>query len=284
MGSRIEAGLTIEGSVRGEGELTVGGRLRGVLTLQGTLVVEEGGSVEAEVEANSVIVAGLLTGSVTAHEELRVLPGGCVDARVRATRLAMAEGAIFRGELQAAVTQSPPALQSPGPQRLAGRQGAQQLGAGAYASDAIPPIPTLQKAPHAHMQVAAPPPPVYAQRHATINPPPPGARASDADYDSLVPTPTTPAPAPTTKPRRATIPPAPRVPEVAVEPVAPRPSQVTTKPRAFAAPPAKSRAPEEATTSPAPRNDQPKARDRNASPRMPTLPQKRGSMARRGGA
>ena len=34
MGSRIEAGLTIEGSLRGEGELTVAGRLRGHRRLQ----------------------------------------------------------------------------------------------------------------------------------------------------------------------------------------------------------------------------------------------------------
>lgn len=72
MSSRIEAGLTIEGSVRGDGELVVAGRLRGALTLHGTLVVEEGGSVEAEVEADRVVVSGLLSGSVQAHEELRI--------------------------------------------------------------------------------------------------------------------------------------------------------------------------------------------------------------------
>ena len=101
MSSRIDPGLTLEGSVRGDGELVVAGRLRGALVLQGTLVVEEGGVVEAEVEATNVVVAGTLSGSVTAHEEVRILPGGYVDARVRASRLAAADGAVFRGELQA---------------------------------------------------------------------------------------------------------------------------------------------------------------------------------------
>lgn len=104
MASRIEEGLTIEGSVRGDGELIVAGRLRGAVTLQGTLVIEEGGSVEAEVEANAVVVSGLLSGSVLAHESLRIAPGGCVDARVRTARLAVADGAVFRGELQAQLT------------------------------------------------------------------------------------------------------------------------------------------------------------------------------------
>lgn len=281
MSSRIEAGLTIEGSVRGEGELVVAGRLRGALTLQGTLVVEEGGAVEAEVEASSVIVAGLLTGSVTAHEELRVLPGGCVDARVRATRLAMAEGAIFRGELQAASVPAPALSSGNNTPRLAARQSAQQLGAGAYA-DALPPIPTLQKAPHAHTQVAAPPPPVHSQRHATMTPPPSPRAIDPMVYDGLEPTPTTPAPAPTTRVRKATIPPAPRVPEV-IEPVTAKPPQSSQKPRAFSTPPARSRAPEP-EPAPAPREEAPRARDRSASPRMPALPQKRGAMSRRGGA
>ncbi len=109
MASRIEAGVTIEGSVRGEGELVVAGRIRGVLTLDGTLVVEVGGCVEAEVEAGSVVVGGVVTGSLVAHDELRILPGGVVDARVRAARLAVADGAVFRGELQSAVDRVMPA-------------------------------------------------------------------------------------------------------------------------------------------------------------------------------
>lgn len=167
MGSRIESGLTIEGSVRGDGELVVAGRLRGALTLQGTLVVEEGGSVEAEVEANTVVVSGLLSGSVLAHESLRIESGGCVDARVRAARLAVADGAIFRGELQAqpparpaiasgrpaparvaVEVEAPRTLESPSraPAKPRGRAFAAPT---AEVSEAPPPAPTQRRPPSA---------------------------------------------------------------------------------------------------------------------------------------
>jgi hypothetical protein len=83
------------------------------------------------------------------------------------------------------------------------------------------------------------------------------------------------------KTSRGTIPPAPRVPDVSAEPESPRPSRSAPKARAFSAPPAPAR-----RAQPAPEAAPPAAppRDRSANPRMPALPHKRSSMARRGGA
>jgi cytoskeletal protein CcmA (bactofilin family) len=101
MTSRIERGMTIEGSIRGEGELEVAGRLRGALTIVGKLIVEQGGIVEADVEATDIEVAGLLAGSATAHNTVQVMAGGRVEARIKAPRLMVDDGALFRGELMA---------------------------------------------------------------------------------------------------------------------------------------------------------------------------------------
>jgi cytoskeletal protein CcmA (bactofilin family) len=109
MSSRIEAGMTIEGSIRGEGELEVAGRVRGALTIAGRLVVEETGIVEADVEAETIEVAGVLSGSATAHESVKVLEGGRVEARVRSPKMLVDDGAIFRGELQSTHDEEPAA-------------------------------------------------------------------------------------------------------------------------------------------------------------------------------
>lgn len=101
MTSRIERGITIEGSIRGEGELEVAGRVRGALTLAGKLIVEPGGIVEADVEATDIEVRGLLAGSATAHNTVQVCEGGRVEARIKANRLMVDDGALFRGELMA---------------------------------------------------------------------------------------------------------------------------------------------------------------------------------------
>ncbi|TAK19756.1 MAG: polymer-forming cytoskeletal protein [Myxococcaceae bacterium] len=181
MSSRIESGLTIEGSVRGEGELVVAGRLRGALVLNGTLVVEEGGIVEAEVEANGVVVAGVLSGSVTAHDEMRIQPGGYVDARVRAARLAVAEGAVFRGDLQAVVTPSTPPLPPPGGARErliapASSPAPRALeptapAVAAPAPPAPPPAPKMRAFAAPTAAPAAPTPPAPKKPAAPVGPP-----------------------------------------------------------------------------------------------------------------
>ena len=116
MTSKIDAGITIEGSIRGEGALEVSGRVRGALTLQGDLVVQPGGIVEADVDAHRVRVAGVMSGSVTALESVSVVPGGRLDARVRTPELLVDEGAVFRGELQSPAEGprgGPPGLPAP---------------------------------------------------------------------------------------------------------------------------------------------------------------------------
>lgn len=184
MPSRIEAGLTFEGSLRGEGELVVAGRVRGVLTLQGTLVVEEGGAVEAEVECDRAVVAGLLSGSIQAHDELRIAAGGHVDARVRANRLAVADGAVFRGELQAPQVATPRVQSLPArPEvlRMAAAPAAPALDDGYLPKPAIgaPPVKPASKPAPKSMGFAAParvsPPPAEALADLPTRRPPPMA-------------------------------------------------------------------------------------------------------------
>ncbi len=100
MTSRIEAGITVEGSIRGEGELEVAGRVRGALTIAGKLTIEETGIVEADVEANEIDVSGVLAGSATAHGGVQVREGGRIEARVRSPSMTVDDGGVFRGELQ----------------------------------------------------------------------------------------------------------------------------------------------------------------------------------------
>lgn len=173
MSSRIEAGITIEGSIRGEGELEVAGRIRGALTIAGKLTIEEGGIVEADVEANEIEVAGLLSGSATAHESVKVLEGGRVEARVRAPKMLVDEGAVFRGELQSPhdEDETPRALPAPGARAAKPRA----------KPAATKSAPTERAAKPAEKRTAtrgrAPgfaPPVVSAARDATLMPPSPG--------------------------------------------------------------------------------------------------------------
>jgi len=55
--------------------------------------------VAARVEVDVLVVEGVLEGEVVARERLEVMPGARVRARVRTPRLALADGAVFEGQL-----------------------------------------------------------------------------------------------------------------------------------------------------------------------------------------
>ena len=60
----IGESILISGSLAGDEDLTVRGRVEGTLTLTRTLVVEPTGMVKAEVQVKNCIIAGVVVGNV----------------------------------------------------------------------------------------------------------------------------------------------------------------------------------------------------------------------------
>ena len=66
----IGESILISGSLNGDEDLTVRGRLEGTITLTKNLVIEATGVVKAEVQVKSCIISGALVGNVTATESI----------------------------------------------------------------------------------------------------------------------------------------------------------------------------------------------------------------------
>ena len=71
----IGESILISGSLNGDEDLTVRGRVEGTLTLTRTLVVEPTGVVKAEVQVKNCIIAGAVVGNVTASESVEITSG-----------------------------------------------------------------------------------------------------------------------------------------------------------------------------------------------------------------
>ncbi len=95
----IGQGITIEGEVSSDEEVVVAGTVRGKLTVDGAVTVEPGGVVEADVGAASVSVGGTLTGNVVATDRVDLLTGGRLVGDVKAARVTIADGAVFKGNV-----------------------------------------------------------------------------------------------------------------------------------------------------------------------------------------
>jgi cytoskeletal protein CcmA (bactofilin family) len=95
----IGSGITIEGEIQADHEVVVGGTVRGKLQVEGPVTVEADGVVEADIGARSVSIGGQVTGNVTASDRVDLLSGGRLIGDVKASRLTIADGASFKGNV-----------------------------------------------------------------------------------------------------------------------------------------------------------------------------------------
>lgn len=95
----IGESILINGSLNGDEDLTVRGRVEGTLTLTKTLVVEPTGIVKAEVQVKNCIIAGVVVGNVTASESVEITKEGRMVGDINAPRVIIVDGASFRGRV-----------------------------------------------------------------------------------------------------------------------------------------------------------------------------------------
>jgi cytoskeletal protein CcmA (bactofilin family) len=124
----IGKSVVIKGELTGSEDLTIEGHVEGKIELrQNVLTIGPNGKIKAQVFAKSVVILGEVTGNVTASEKVDLRDNGSVDGDIAAPRVAIAEGAHFRGSIDmqrtggkaeakpAAAAQAPAAAQASQP-------------------------------------------------------------------------------------------------------------------------------------------------------------------------
>ena len=96
----IGKSVVIKGELSGSEDLTIEGHVEGRIELrENVLTIGPNGKIRAEVFAKAVIVLGEVTGNVTASEKVDIRDNGSVDGDIASPRVAIAEGAHFRGSV-----------------------------------------------------------------------------------------------------------------------------------------------------------------------------------------
>src|SRR5688500_2826564 len=96
----IGKSVVIKGELMGSEDLTIEGHVEGKIELKDhVLTIGPNGKIKAAVFAKAVIVLGEVHGNVTASEKVDIRDGGSVDGDIVSPRVAIAEGAHFRGSV-----------------------------------------------------------------------------------------------------------------------------------------------------------------------------------------
>ena len=93
-------GIVVNGDIDFAEELQVAGRVVGKLGSEtGTLIIEETGRVEAQVDVNVCIIRGVLQGNVNAKSRIEIYKTGRVSGDLTSPVLLVEEGAIINGTI-----------------------------------------------------------------------------------------------------------------------------------------------------------------------------------------
>src|SRR5262249_25238539 len=98
--ANIGKAVVIKGELNGSEDLTIEGHVEGTIQLKdNVLTIGPNGKIKAQIFAKSVIVLGEVSGNVTASDKVDIRDNGSVDGDLIAPRVAIAEGAHFRGSV-----------------------------------------------------------------------------------------------------------------------------------------------------------------------------------------
>ena len=99
----IGKSVVIKGELNGSEDLTIEGHVEGKIELRDhVLTIGPNGKIKGELFAKSVVVLGEVIGNVTASEKVDIRENGSVEGDITSPRVAIAEGAHFRGSVDMA--------------------------------------------------------------------------------------------------------------------------------------------------------------------------------------
>jgi len=96
----IGKSVVIKGELSGSEDLTIEGQVEGKIELkENVLTIGPNGKIKAQVFAKALIVQGEVHGNISATEKVEIRDGGSVDGDIISPRVAIADGAHFRGSV-----------------------------------------------------------------------------------------------------------------------------------------------------------------------------------------
>jgi cytoskeletal protein CcmA (bactofilin family) len=96
----IGKSVIIKGELSGSEDLTIEGQVEGKIELNNNvLTIGTNAKIKAQVFAKIIVVLGEVTGNITASEKVDIRDNGSVDGDITSPKVAIAEGAHFRGAI-----------------------------------------------------------------------------------------------------------------------------------------------------------------------------------------
>ncbi len=109
----IGSSLVVDGSIKGQEDLLIEGRVEGDINLPNNVVtVGTGGEVKAKIQAAVIVVEGKVDGDLVGEEQIEIRRSGNVLGNIIAPRVGLEDGAQFKGNIDMSPKSKAPQQQS----------------------------------------------------------------------------------------------------------------------------------------------------------------------------
>lgn len=93
----LDHGTFFEGKLSFEGTVQIGGGFQGEIFTKDTIIINEGASVSAQIEADTIIISGRVEGNLFARGRVIMHPPAVFKGTVTSPSLRIDEGVVFEG-------------------------------------------------------------------------------------------------------------------------------------------------------------------------------------------
>ncbi|WII73028.1 polymer-forming cytoskeletal protein [Bdellovibrio sp. 22V] len=93
----LDQGTHFEGKLSFEGTVQIGGDFKGEIFTKDTIVINEGATVSAQIEADTIVISGRVEGNLFARRRVIMHPPAVFKGTVTSPSLRIDEGVVFEG-------------------------------------------------------------------------------------------------------------------------------------------------------------------------------------------
>jgi cytoskeletal protein CcmA (bactofilin family) len=94
----VGRGAELEGTLVSAESIRIDGKAKGKIAARGDVILSSSSHVEADIQAQNVVMGGTLKGTITAQTKTELTPGGRLDGKIWSKVLVVQEGALFFGQ------------------------------------------------------------------------------------------------------------------------------------------------------------------------------------------
>jgi len=91
--------MVVKGRIRATEEIVVEGKIDGNTNVKHRIIVGKSGIIKGDIEASEIIIQGKVDGNVKANSKVEIVPEGILNGNIVSQRVVLAEGAIFKGNI-----------------------------------------------------------------------------------------------------------------------------------------------------------------------------------------